>query len=293
MNQKNTQRAVAGIIFIILGLVLVLKTAGVISFSVWSGFKTFWPLGLVIVGLFFIFRMRWLGFVFLFITLVTGVLMIAQNTGMDQYGDYREITQKAQNDENIKSASLDLDYGAGKISLSPGTEENILLNNIKTSDISDPKMTVEKDGQNAQIKLERTGDLSLFKGHNAQEWDIGLSPDIRFDLDLDYGAAEMDIDLSGLKVSNMEIDTGASETTITFARYPTKLKIDTGASSMKFVFPEGYGVVIEMDGGMTSTEFEGFEKKGKKYYSPGYEEGASNIEITIDAGAASFESRFY
>ena len=92
---------------------------------------------------------------------------------------------------------------------------------------------------------------------------------------------------------NLDLDTGATSTEIIFGSYPTKVDIDTGASSLNFKFPMDIGIEIEIDGGAVSTHLKGFTKKDDKYFSENYDKTKENIEIEINAGATSIDGEFY
>ena len=71
---KNPSRIFAGALLIVVGLAFFLKMLGILNFSIWSGFKYYWPIGLILVGVSLIFRMKWLAVVFLFLTILFGAL---------------------------------------------------------------------------------------------------------------------------------------------------------------------------------------------------------------------------
>ena len=71
---KNHSRTFAGTLLIAIGIIFFLKMLGIINFSIWQGFRDYWPIGLILVGLALIFRMKWLAVSFLFLTLLFGAL---------------------------------------------------------------------------------------------------------------------------------------------------------------------------------------------------------------------------
>ena len=111
------------------------------------------------------------------------------------------------------------------------------------------KVEFKKSGDTAEISIKRQTEGTTFWKGTKSEWEMALSPDVEYTIDLDYGAAEMIMDLRGLKIEEIDMDMGASGNTIWFEDYPTRVTLDTGASSIKFKFPDKYGVIIEIDGG--------------------------------------------
>jgi len=289
VKMKNYSRLFAGILLIVIGLAFFLKMLGVLNFSIWSGFKYYWPIGLILVGVSLIFRMKWLAVSFLFITILFGALYLGSEVPA---GDYREVVKNIPAD-NITTLDLKVAYGAGDLRITDGSSDSLIKHTAKTSDVNDPEVTVKKTGSNAEISVERKSGSFRFWNALKDEWDIEISPDVEINLDLDYGATDSKINMENLKVMNLDLDTGATSTEIIFGQYPTKADIDTGASSINLKFPTGAGIVIDIDGGAVSTDLDGFTKKDGKYFSENYDPKGKNIEIEINAGATSIDGGFY
>ena len=64
---KSNSRMFAGIVFIAVGILFFLKVLGVLHFSLWDGFRSFWPIGLILVGLALVFNLKWLALLLLFL----------------------------------------------------------------------------------------------------------------------------------------------------------------------------------------------------------------------------------
>jgi uncharacterized membrane protein len=283
-KMRNHSRMFVGVLLIVIGAVFFLKMIGVLNFSIWSGFRYYWPVGLILVGVALILRMKWLALLFLFLTILFWVLYLGSSSE-----EYRTVTKYVPADD-ITTADLKVSYGAGDLSITDGSSENLIKHTAKTADLNDPEINVKKTGDNAEINIERKS-ASLRFWNVKDEWELEISPDVIVNLDLNYGAADAKINLENLKVDNLAIDTGATSTEITFGSYPIKADIHTGASSISLKFPEDAGVMIEVDGGAISTKLDGFTKEDGKYFSENYEPG--DIEVKIDAGASSIEGSFY
>lgn len=144
----------------------------------------------------------------------------------------------------------------------------------------------------SRVNIERVGGAA-FGRVPKDTWDVELSPETNFDMNLDYGAAEMNLDLENIKVNRLEIDSGAATTNLKFGSYPTRATMKTGASTVNMKFPKDIGVMVEVEGGAVSSNFNDFIKKDKTYYSENYDEREDNIEVSINAGASSIKGEFY
>jgi hypothetical protein len=109
---------------------------------------------------------------------------------------------------------------------------------------------------------------------------------------LDLGAADLNADLSEVKLDKLTLDIGAASAGIRLGTLQDSLKVslDAGASSIKMHIPKDSGVRVEIDGGVSSREFEGLDKKGDGIYeSPDYAAAEKKVIITGSTRATSFE----
>ncbi|MFC2134872.1 LiaI-LiaF-like domain-containing protein [Bacteroidota bacterium] len=289
MKKLNPYSLFTGIILILIGIIILLKTTGVINIAIWEGFSTYWPVGLILAGIAFMLKARALGIVFIALTIIFGGVFVA-----DQFvsGETRMIVQEVPFDENITHLELDLDFGAGEVFIAAGSDDYLVKNIVNTSDIENPVLKFKKTGSDAKVSISRDGSFPAF-GNVENQWDVRVSPTPTISMDLDYGASEMKIDLRGLKTDELDIDSGATSTKVIFGLYSTAVEINTGASELNLKFPEEAGVKIEIDGGAIGTDLPKFKKLGSTYYSDDYDEKEVQIKINIDAGATSISGKFY
>ncbi len=273
-----------GAIIIAIGLLLLLRSLGVVKVSLWFLLRDYWFVILILLGLGMVFHMKWFTIVLALVGLIIVGLFIA-----DHYvvGTPRHLTQTIPG-AGITEAELKVTFGAGKLVIDGGNEKYLVENKVTTSDSADPRMDLTKNGTKARIVAERRG----YVPGGEEKWEMGLSPKVNFRIDVDYGATDFEADLSSLKVSSIELRSGAARTGITFGNFPTKLTIETGASAVEFKFPKDAGVMIDMSGGAISSDLNGLRKEGNRYFSTGYQEGGNNIEVTVKAGASSIKTVF-
>jgi|TARA_B100001971_G_C18244644_1_gene573364 hypothetical protein len=277
----------AGIILLAIGILLLLKTMGILSFSIWQGFGTYWPVGLILMGIAYMFKQKGLAFVIFVLTLTMGIVYISEGQFIET-GEQREIVQEAAF-EDIDNLNLDLDFGAGVVNLEGKNGSYLVRNNVQTSGLKDPKFKY----QDGTVSISRRSQGFDFLKKIEEKWDLKISSEVLLDIDMDYGAAEMNLDLRNLKVNSLDVDSGASKTEIIFGSYPTKVDIDTGASKLTLKFPEDIGVIIEIDGGAITKHLDGFIVDGTRYKSSNYDITKDNIQVEIDAGATTITGEFY
>jgi hypothetical protein len=296
---RDATRIFAGIVIIAIGIVFLLKVLGIWNFSVWNGFATYWPIGLILVGIALMLRMKWLALGFLLLTLFLGgvyltqsiIGMIPADGNIGLVGDYRVITKEVPANVTADSVELNMGHGAGNVNINAGNSSLVKLV-ASTNDIKDPEFKYTQKDSEMSVEIERNWEFTGFR-KQADNWDVELLPSAEYSMNLDYGAASMIIDLRGLKVNNIKISNGASSTKITFGNYPTKVKIDSGASSTELKFPKEMGVIVEVEGGAVGTDLLGFKKDNGRFINDAYNATGNNIEVEITAGASSVKGEVY
>lgn len=293
---------VFGTIFVLIGLFLLLNNFSLIGFSFWKGISMFWPVGLIFGGVCLLLRQRILALICVIFTIS---LLVVSSVEVGS-GNYLENSEKFVKVVNFsgeeKFINFDLEFGAGSFTLKGDDNLDVLgkfeIESFMPNEV-DKLISYEYVGDETNILVSRDNSfrddkvLSIFNfDKKGVDIDSVLSSKVPMDLDLEYGAAEIRIDLSSLMVDNMKMDFGASDTTIKFAEYPTKVDINTGASSIDLEFVNGYPVLVEIDGGLVDVDLYGFTKTGSIYKSENFKYDDDYIYININAGASSINGGF-
>lgn len=274
-----------GILFVFLGLAGIFNFFSVLTFGVpWQT----WPVGLIIVGVLFMLNEKAFAFLGIFLLLILGIFNGLFFVG-EHYIEEREFVYEFDVDD-FEKVELDLNYGAGSIVLGGSGYGDKIYFMGTTMDFDDPRIRESFRGDVKEIMISREGGVGF---GDEEAWKIFLAEDVVYDLDLEYGVSDVSLDLRELGVESLEISEGVSDTEIWFGDYSTFVDIDGGVSDVEFFFAEGSGVVIDVDGGLIDKDFYGFERRGGKWYSEGFDEGGENIVIEFDGGVSDIGSNFY
>ena len=130
---------------------------------------------------------------------------------------------------------LTISFGAGKLTLSPGSEGKNLVDGTAIYNVQDLKPQIQKDGNSIEIKQGDFHRLPAFEDMK-NEWDLKLS-DSPLDLTVQAGAYEGDLELGGLALRSLTVRDGASDVDLSFLE-PNQtemsiLRYETGASNVK------------------------------------------------------------
>jgi hypothetical protein len=115
-------------------------------------------------------------------------------------------------------------------------------------------------------------------------WEVGLSPAPSLDLRVELGAGEHDLDLSDLSLGEFMVFLGVGRTKVVLpaaGRYEGS--VDGAVGVTEVVVPEGLGVRVEFDTGLTGRTLpDGWQQEdGDVYVSPGYGTAVDRVELRV------------
>lgn len=294
-----------GVFLLTVGLVWVLVSVGVITWSIMDALWTLWPLLLVLIGVNIIFKHNeWIkaGAWVLFLAVVISYGYFVENrtsTG-NNAGPGAGDTIVEQNVNNGETGSVtwekDAQTQSGEFRLSFGASRIVVGNtaaNLVEAKLEDPdikhylnypdgkKETVSVHFDKKNYPVIKTGPI------NYTNW-FYLNDNMIWNLNVDTGAADTTLDLSNLKVEKLDIDMGAASMKLIFGdkHSLTSVKVNAGVSKIDIDLPKSVGMRVDMDGALNETNFDelGWEKIGNYYQSPNYDEAASKVEMSVDMG---------
>jgi len=134
---------------------------------------------------------------------------------------------------NSNQVRLKIQFGAGKLTLSPGAED-MLVEGTATYDVPNFKPEIEESEDLVTIKQGEFHTLNVTDFKN--EWDLQLG-DVPMDLEINAGAYQGSYELGGLELTSLTIKDGASDVDVSFSEAnPTEMSVfryETGASNVE------------------------------------------------------------
>ncbi|MDP2974574.1 MAG: toast rack family protein [Anaerolineales bacterium] len=188
--------------------------------------------------------------------------------------------------DSSKPVALTLAFGAGTLSLSPGS--NALVSGTATYNIPDFKPDVTVTGSSVRVeqgnyKLTSIPDFSKIK--NEWELKLGSAP---MDLTIEAGAYKAEYELGGLALTNLTVKDGASAVKLTFSA-PNKaemgmLRYETGASNVTLSgLANANFAMLKFNSGAGNYTLD-FSGGLMRDASVSVETGVSNMTLVIPAG---------
>ena len=133
----------------------------------------------------------------------------------------------------VDNVNLSLSFGAGEMSLAPGTSQ--LVDGTATYNYAAFKPIVNIDGGDIQVKMSNIHSFPAFKDlKNTWDLKLGKTP---MDLSIEAGAYKGTFEFGGLALSNLTVKDGAAQVELAFSEPNlTEMSVfhyETGASDVK------------------------------------------------------------
>jgi len=251
-------------LFISFGTILLLNNLGFLIVDPFMLIADFWPVLLIIVGLYFV----WLR------------LRPAKKP--------KSVTI-SEGLNGATRADLTINFGAGELMISPLKRSEKLL---EGEFLSKPEKQVSKMGDLAEIKLSHGQPLPVpFVKWFEDQWKLGLSNKVPMAIHLRSGASKVYADLLDNKVESIDLNTGASDVVMQLPKAAgfTKVMVKGGAANIKLSVPKGVAARIRSTGALSSLSVDESRFPSSKgwFVSPDFNSAKNRVDIEISAGVSS------
>jgi hypothetical protein len=195
--------------------------------------------------------------------------------------------------KNIKTANLELEFGAGTLLIQKGSTNLIDANAI--TNLGGYSFTKEVSGESADLSLKYEGENLRFERNTSyeHELEVSLNTNPNWLLNLDIGATDAEIDLSELKVQQVSMDCGAAKINLKLGNPSlgnSVIDLDAGMADVKIKLPGSVQAEILSKTALSSRTFEGFEKVSNGHYrTPEFKSSTSTWIIKLNGGMSNLE----
>lgn len=299
-----------GIFLIVAGLLFLGQSFNVLNNTDLQTIFSFWPLALVLFGLWLIvksFRFAW---VVMAVGFILSVLFVygagftnnpffnrfgSENRRENRGSELKVDKIKAEMEEGVERVEAEVNTGAIKFRID-GKTENLIEGDLLSSFL-DPDLETDIENGVAKIKLDTVSLRRRFFFQDFKnELSLQFNPDLPLDLRVSTGASELDFDLSELIISKLSLNAGASDINVKLGenlQNGAKATFEVGVSNIVIDVPSAVGVRVVSESGLTGQDFAGFEQRNGAYYSPGYDAAVKKIDVEFRAGASAIKINRY
>lgn len=305
----RSERFFWGLLLIMIGGLFLFENLGYISFSfdrIWR----YWPVLLIYWGFSALFKRKdgqahpvMIGIQILLLVLVLYSVINPKNRAVNNLGYENKSDKSTQQIRDydfvaplrsgIEVAELEIEFGAGTIEIG-GSSDKLFEANASSRWGSYSFETTEKDAI-THLSLQYSGDNIKWdnkKGFN-NAIDIQLNPQTKWQIKLDMGAADANLDLRDYPIKELAIEGGAFDLDIVLGEVVgerSMVEISSGAADIDIQLPKDVPCEIITESGLSSKEFEGFEKISNGIYrTPGFDKAEKSWLIKLETGLSSIK----
>lgn len=244
------------------GVIGLLATTGVLTRENFSVLLRLWPVLLVLIGLDILFGRRWPALGALLgiaaVALVIGLMLIGPSQG---WSDDLEVKTERFSEPlgEATSASVRLNLSSGPTEITALSDSSDLIDaELNYTGEIDFQVSGDRD-KTVTLEERDPGTLFFFDWFEDDEelrWDIGLSPQVPLDLDVDGGSGSAELDLQGLQLTRLVLDVGSGTVD---GRLPDTdgsydARVDGGSGTCRLDVAGGADVGLEIDVGSGSID---------------------------------------
>jgi hypothetical protein len=327
----RNDKLIPGLVLVLIGAAFLLNNFGYIHFH-WINILHLWPLFLVMAGINLVFahnRTAWATILKISV-LVGGFALILFGDFGTRFNFWpgRHFTYMNDNNDNNDNSDDNTDdsdststpgtkwsgktvfsepYKAGvkyaRLNISGGGTTYV-LNDITTQLFE----ANTRDNRNKYDLTQRQDDSTSvidfhMHDHHGFNFDSGrseasmrLNPNPIWDIDVETGATQLNFDLSKFKIKALKLHGGAASFNVKMGQpqLMTDVDISTGVSSVEVSIPQNAACSIQTDSGLSSNNFDGFNKSAdNNFETPGYSAAKNKMHIHISGGLSDFKVRRY
>lgn len=267
-RRSSSQSLFAPVLLIALGFYFLLQNMGMLPNLNWAAAWHLWPVLLIFAGINLIVRQFPRPFGSLLSLLVSiatvtffavALLSRSDSPFLEQMGVNRtpemERETVSYTADGITTAEIQIQFsgqGANVTALTEG--DDLISGEVSYSDklIFEPKSA----GTEATIILATDDNMSWFMNPahwgtmwTENRWQLGLSPDVALDLDLEIGSGPTDLDLSGLELTHLLVEGGSGPVNLFLPDGEYDAMLNSGSGPFKVTVPASGNHTISIDGG--------------------------------------------
>lgn len=295
-----------GILFILVGVILLLNNIGELDWWVWSDILSLWPLILIAIGLEKIFsKSKAEVIAYLPILGLAAVVLWVAFDGLDDDDRYRTRSGRGYRyivdmESDIEKVEAKFDLGDIDASLSStGTR----LFRARSSDWKwVPEVEFDRSGNVGQLEVsaERkriSNWMRIDKWGDRDDWDLYLTNRIPVSMECIGDESDMILDCRALLLEDLMVDSEQGDIRIKLGelREIVKVMLKGEEADFRISVPAGIGVRVAGAGEDLSRYFEreGLVESGGVFTTEGYDTLKTKIEFDLSGDITQFALDYY
>ncbi len=294
-----------GILFVLIGGLLLLNNLGVLPWWTWPDILSLWPLLLIAIGVEKIFTRSKVEFIAYLAPVALAVIVVWVAFDGFSTGDFRLLRRcdtyryTIDSDPGVKRIKAVFDLDDTDIDLRDTGGR--LFSSRSSGWRAVPRVEYDLDGDTADLDVSpRIGGLNWFRidGRRwAGSWDVALSDKALVDLTCYGDRADMTLNCRGLLLENLIVDSRRGNIRVSLGDMAktVKIRLEGENADFRITAPEGSGVRVS---GAENTAARLLERLGMVeidgyYMTEGYDTLLPKIEINLSPDMSRFSLDFH
>lgn len=292
-----------GMILIQIGILILLRNAGIINDNFWEELIIFFPLVLIAVGIEKIFTKSKLQFIAYLTTLSLffGGFALAFVSSLDQFeGNFFSESSYTQDaDSSITRISAFLDVDNAELTIRDSGDDLIYAHFDQFT--KKPRIKLEKIDGTANIKMTSRpnnylGGAIKIQTDEAQDWRVKFMENIPLDLECTGDDADLHLNFSTTLLDNLNLDADNSTIYLKLGDLSPLVKITVNGddSRLRLRVPQELGIKIMGDDYSNYLNKLGMvEFDSVSFVNEGYDDFENKVDITLDNRLSSFSIDYF
>jgi hypothetical protein len=292
-----------GMLFILLGTLLLLVNADVLSHNFWIDFIYLFPFLLIAIGLEKIFaRTRLVILSYLTtVLLVAGALYVAFEGSRDDYGSFFESTTLEYGaDSSVQLIEAELNLDRTSLTIRDASDE---IMNARFGELTNkPGSDFEIRDGSAHIRLDSRAGTRRFVGRaieietgDPNDWRISFSRDVPLNLVLSGRDCDLHLNLATTPLRDLKVEATDAEVYLKLGELEPQVKVSvTGDDAkLRFRLPQASGLMVTGVDDPTYLEEIGLVKSDSGFVSENYAASSTRVEIALNERLRSLSIDYY
>jgi hypothetical protein len=187
--------------------------------------------------------------------------------------------------QGAREMSVRIGHGAGQLRVGAGASAGKALEGECTDNV---RVTSHLAGDRLEVRVGGEVVIApIVWNPRGLDWNLRLSNEVPFSLDLETGANQSTVNLRDLRVTSVKLKTGASSTDLTLpAAGVLTAEIQMGAAEVTIHVPQGVAARIRSQSGLAEINVDTtrFPRGNGMYESPDFGSSPNRVDMTVEAG---------
>ncbi len=293
-----------GMLFVLVGTLLLLVNADVLNYNFWVDFVYLIPFLLIAIGIEKIFSQTRFKFISYLTTvaLVGGAIYVAfAGSSITESGNFFKSSNLVYNEDQDKVDLIEADLTLGESSLTIRDAGDELMN-ARFGELSrKPQSSLNIEGRTARILLDNQSSPRFWRGSikidsdEPQDWRLSFSRQVPLNLTLNSDNNELHLNLATtpLKSLNVKADDADIYIKVGDLESIVNLNISGKDSQLRLRVPQDAGLAVTGVNDQAYLEQIGLVARGNEFVSPTFDTTQVRIKVELDEQFRSLSIDYY